>query len=54
MNEKSFKAIDVYDNAMFIIALDYLQEMSQNPEEQKKMEGYPGKFRQKCTHSLMG
>ena len=36
MNEKSFKAIDVYDNAMFIIALDYLQEMSQNPEEQKK------------------
>ena len=35
MNEKSFKAIDVYDNAMFIIALDYLQEMSQNPEEQK-------------------
>ncbi|WP_455674003.1 hypothetical protein [Phocaeicola sp.] len=28
MNELSNKAIDVYDNAMFIIALDYLQEMS--------------------------
>ncbi|MDE5677278.1 hypothetical protein [Phocaeicola sp.] len=28
MNELSDKAIDVYDNAMFLIALDYLQEMS--------------------------
>lgn len=28
MNEKSTPAIDVYDNAMFIIALDYLQEMT--------------------------
>lgn len=27
MNELSDKAIDVYDNAMFLIALDYLQEM---------------------------
>lgn len=44
MNEKSFKAIDVYDNAMFIIALDYLQEMSQNPEEQKKNGRISGKI----------
>ncbi len=28
MNELSFPAIDVYDNAMFIIALDYLREMT--------------------------
>lgn len=28
-------AIDVYDNAMFIIALDYLTEMSKNPDQIK-------------------
>ncbi len=28
MNELSHKAIDAYDNAMFIIALDYMQEMT--------------------------
>ena len=32
MNQLSHKAIDVYDNAMFIIALDYLSEMA--PQEQ--------------------
>lgn len=32
MNEKSFPAIDIYDNAMFVIALDYLQEMTDDPE----------------------
>ncbi len=32
MNDLSFKAIDVYDNAMFIIALDYLQEMTDDKE----------------------
>lgn len=33
-NELSHQAIDVYDNAMFIIALDYLSEMSR--DESKK------------------
>ena len=28
MNELSDPAIDVYDNAMFIIALDFMQEMT--------------------------
>lgn len=28
INDKSYMAIDVYDNAMFIIALDYLQEIT--------------------------
>lgn len=32
MNELSTPAIDVYDNAMFIIALDYLQEMTDDKE----------------------
>lgn len=36
MNELSVPAIDVYDNAMFIIALDYLQEMTANPTEKKR------------------
>lgn len=30
MNELSYPAIDVYDNAMFIIALDYLQDMTED------------------------
>ena len=30
MNELSYSAIDVYDNAMFIIALDYLQDMTED------------------------
>lgn len=33
MNELSFPAIDVYDNAMFIIALDYLVKMSGDSPE---------------------
>lgn len=33
MNELSFPAIDVYDNAMFIIALDYLLEMAPDAPE---------------------
>ena len=36
MNELSHKAIDVYDNAMFIIALDYMKEMTDNPDLLKK------------------
>lgn len=36
MNGLSNKAIDIYDNAMFIIALDYLQEMSSDPGLLKK------------------
>ncbi|MGM9758991.1 MAG: hypothetical protein ACI30I_02610 [Parabacteroides sp.] len=31
MNEKSTPAIDVYDNAMFLLALDDLQEMTDDP-----------------------
>lgn len=30
MNELSYPAIDVYDNVMFIIALDYLQDMTED------------------------
>jgi hypothetical protein len=36
MNELSHKAIDMYDNAMFIIALDYLKEMTDDEELLKK------------------
>lgn len=39
MNELSDKAIDVYDNAMFLIALDYLQEMSADPDLTAKWKG---------------
>lgn len=35
MNELSYPAIDVYDNAMFIIALDYLQGMTVAPTSGK-------------------
>ncbi len=35
MNELSFLAIDVYDNAMLIIALDYLLEMTDEPTQKK-------------------
>lgn len=36
MNDLSFLAIDVYDNAMFIIALDYMQEMATTPADKKR------------------
>lgn len=39
MNELSDKAIDVYDNAMFIIALDYLQEMADDAVLVNKWKG---------------
>lgn len=39
MNELSSRAIDVYDNAMFLIALDYLQEMTDNTSLLKKWKG---------------
>ena len=39
MNELSSRAIDVYDNAMFLIALDYLQEMTDDALLLKKWIG---------------
>ena len=39
MNELSLRAIDVYDNAMFLIALDYLQEMTDDASLLKKWKG---------------
>ena len=39
MNELSSRAIDVYDNAMFLIALDYLQEMADDTSLLKKWKG---------------
>lgn len=39
MNELSSRAIDVYDNAMFLIALDYLQEMTDDASLLKKCKG---------------
>ena len=36
MNELSNKSIDVYDNAMFLIALDFLQEMSTDANQTVK------------------
>ena len=39
INELSCKAIDVYDNAMFIIALDYLQEMTEDKALLNKWKG---------------
>lgn len=36
MNELSFPAIDVYDNAMFIIALDYLAKLSGDSPESNR------------------
>lgn len=36
MNELSDPAIDVYDNAMFIIALDYMQEMTADEADQTR------------------
>ncbi len=39
MNELSSRAIDVYDNAMFLIALDYLQEMTDDASLLKKWNG---------------
>lgn len=38
-NELSSRAIDVYDNAMFLIALDYLQEMTDDTLLLKKWKG---------------
>ena len=37
-NELSSRAIDVYDNAMFIIALDYLKEMSEDEATKTKWQ----------------
>lgn len=39
MNELSTPAIDVYDNAMFLIALDYLQEMTEDEALRTKWKG---------------
>ncbi|WP_321436585.1 amylo-alpha-1,6-glucosidase [uncultured Bacteroides sp.] len=38
MNELSVKAIDVYDNAMLIIALDYLKELDDNANRKRRWE----------------
>lgn len=38
MNHLSHEAIDVYDNAMFIIALDYLKEMSPETETEQRWQ----------------
>lgn len=44
MNELSSRAIDVYDNAMFIIALDYLQEMTDDAALQTKWKNLRGQI----------
>ena len=50
-NELSSRAIDVYDNAMFIIALDYLKEMSEDEAAKTKWQNLRDKIAQNvCKH----
>lgn len=37
-NDKSYRAIDVYDNAMFIIALDNMMELTEDSNERERWE----------------
>lgn len=52
MNELSSRAIDVYDNAMFIIALDYLKEMSDDEAAKEKWQNLRDKIAQNVRKHL--
>ena len=52
MNELSSRAIDVYDNAMFIIALDYLKEMSDDEAAKTKWQNLRDKIAQNVRKHL--
>ena len=52
MNELSSRAIDVYDNAMFIIALDYLKEMSNDEAAKTKWQNLRDKIAQNVRKHL--
>lgn len=51
-NELSSRAIDVYDNAMFIIALDYLKEMSEDEAAKTKWQNLRDKIAQNVRKHL--
>ena len=51
-NELSSRAIDVYDNAMFIIALDYLKEMSDDEAAKTKWQNLRDKIAQNVRKHL--
>ena len=51
-NELSSRAIDVYDNAMFIIALDYLKEMSDDEATKTKWQNLRDKIVQNVRKHL--
>ena len=51
-NELSSRAIDVYDNAMFIIALDYLKEMSDDASAKTKWQNLRDKIAQNVRKHL--
>lgn len=51
-NELSSRAIDVYDNAMFIIALDYLKEMSEDEATKTKWQNLRDKIAQNVRKHL--
>ena len=51
-NELSSRAIDVYDNAMFIIALDYLKEMSEDEAAKAKWQNLRDKIAQNVRKHL--
>lgn len=51
-NELSSRAIDVYDNAMFIIALDYLKEMSDDEAAKTKWQNLRNKIAQNVRKHL--
>ena len=52
MNELSTPAIDVYDNAMFLIALDYLQEMTDDATLLAKWKGLHTQIAQNVRQHL--
>lgn len=52
MNELSTPAIDVYDNAMFLIALDYLQEMTDDATLLAKWKGLRTQIAQNVRQHL--
>ena len=51
-NELSSRAIDVYDNAMFIIALDYLKEMSDDEAAKTKWQNLRDEIAQNVRKHL--
>ena len=51
-NELSSRAIDIYDNAMFIIALDYLKEMSEDEAAKTKWQNLRDKIAQNVRKHL--